>query len=68
MERLWRGLKDKLADCAAKTLNELSQITGHMLQCHSQAALQSLIGYLLHCVFYAGGRQCHEQCEWIIHI
>jgi transposase len=45
MERLWRDLKDQLAACAVKTLNELSEIIGHLLQRYSQAALRSLTSY-----------------------
>jgi transposase len=45
IERLWRDLKDRLADCMAKTLAELSEATGHILQSYSQTALQSLTGY-----------------------
>jgi hypothetical protein len=45
IERLWRDLKDQLADCMAKTLAELSEATGHILQSYSQTVLQSLTGY-----------------------
>jgi hypothetical protein len=53
IERLWRALKDKLADCIATTRDELSEATGHMLQSYSQAALQSLTGYT-YCVQAVG--------------
>lgn len=45
IERLWRDLKDKLADCVARTLDELAALTGDLLQSYSQTALQSLTGY-----------------------
>ena len=45
IERLWRDVKDKLADGVARTLDELSTLTGHILQSYSQTALQSLTGY-----------------------
>jgi putative transposase len=45
IERLWRDLKDKLADCVAKTLDQLSDAVEHILQGYSQAALQALTGY-----------------------
>jgi transposase len=45
IERLWRDLKDQLADCAVRTLDELSEVVGHILQSYSQAALQSLTGF-----------------------
>jgi transposase len=45
IERLWRDVKDKLADGVARTLDELSTLTGHILPNYAQAALQSLTGY-----------------------
>ena len=45
MERLGRDSKDTLADYVARTLDELSAMTGHLLQSYSQAALPSLTGY-----------------------
>jgi len=45
IERLWRDVKDKLADGVARTLDEVSTLTGHILQSYSQTALQSLTGY-----------------------
>jgi transposase len=41
IERLWRDLKDKLAACMAKTLDELSDVVCAIMQNYSQAALQS---------------------------
>jgi hypothetical protein len=45
IERLWRDLKDQLADCTVRTLDELSEGVGRILRSHSQAALQSLTGF-----------------------
>jgi putative transposase len=45
IERLWRDLKDKLADCVSQTLDALSEAVSRILQSYSQAALQSLTGY-----------------------
>ena len=45
IERLWRDLKDKLADRVTKTLPALSEAVGDILQSYSQAALQALAGY-----------------------
>jgi hypothetical protein len=45
IERLWRDLKDKLADRGAKTIDELSEAVGHIIQSYSQAALMSLTGF-----------------------
>jgi putative transposase len=45
IERLWRDLKDKLADAVAKSLDELSETVCRLLQHYSQAALQSLTGF-----------------------
>jgi transposase len=45
IERLWRDLKDQLADRVTKTLTALSEAVGDILQRYSQAALQALTGY-----------------------
>jgi hypothetical protein len=45
LERLWRDLKDQDADHVSKTLDELSEAVGHMLQSYSQAALRALTGF-----------------------
>jgi transposase len=45
IERVWRDLKDRLADLTSKTLEELSQAVCHLIQAYSQTALQSLTGY-----------------------
>jgi transposase len=45
IERLWRDLKDKLADRVTKTLTALSEAVGDILQRYSQVALQGLTGY-----------------------
>jgi hypothetical protein len=45
IERLWRDLKDKLADCTVQTLDALSAVSGLLLQSYSQTALQSLTSY-----------------------
>jgi hypothetical protein len=45
IERLWRDLKDQLADCTVRTLDELSEVVGRILRSYSQAALQSLTGF-----------------------
>lgn len=45
IERLWRDLKDKVADCILTTLDQLSEAVGHILQSYSPTALQSLTGY-----------------------
>jgi DDE superfamily endonuclease len=45
MERLWRDLKDQLADSVAKTLDALSDTVCRLIQNYSQAALQSLTGF-----------------------
>jgi hypothetical protein len=42
IERLWREVKDQLADCVTKTLDELSAMTESLLQSYSPAALPSL--------------------------
>jgi transposase len=45
IERLWRDLKDKLADLLATTLDELSDAVCALLQNYSNATLQSLTGF-----------------------
>jgi transposase len=45
MERLWRDLKDKLADRLATTLDELSDTVCALVQNYSHATLQSLTGF-----------------------
>ena len=45
MERLWRDLKDKLADVSAKTINELSDALCAIIQPYSYATLQSLTSF-----------------------
>lgn len=45
IERVWRDLKDKLADGVSQTLDELSAAVGHIIQRYSQAALQALTGF-----------------------
>jgi transposase len=45
IERLWRDLKDKLADVPAKTLAELSDAMCSIIQHYSPATLQSLTGF-----------------------
>jgi putative transposase len=45
IERLWRDLKDKLADHASTSLDELSEAVGRLIQNYSQAALKSLTGF-----------------------
>ena len=45
VERLWRDLKDKLADCMAKTLDELSDAVGALIQNYSHATLKSLTSF-----------------------
>jgi hypothetical protein len=45
MERLWRDLKDQLANSVAKTLDALSDTVCGLIQRYSQAALQSLTGF-----------------------
>jgi putative transposase len=53
-ERLWRDLKDKLADVPVNTLEEWSEAMGAMIQNYSQATLQSLTSfpYVVHAVAY----------------
>jgi DDE superfamily endonuclease len=52
IERLWRDLKDKLADMVLKTLDELSNAMGALIQHYTPAMLQSLTGfaYFVHAI------------------
>lgn len=52
MERLWRDLKDKLADIPTKTIAELSDAMCAIIQHYSQATLHSLtsFAYFVHAV------------------
>jgi hypothetical protein len=45
IERLWRDLKDRLADITVKTLDDLSDTICRLIQNYSQAALKSLTGF-----------------------
>jgi transposase len=45
MERLWRDLKDKLADMVSQTIDELSDAVCAIIQGYSDAILQSLTGF-----------------------
>ena len=45
IERLWRDLKDQLADTMAKTLDALFDTVCSLMQNYSQAALKSLTGF-----------------------
>jgi transposase len=45
IERLWRDLKDKLADLLATTLDELSDTVCSLMQNYSHATLQSLTSF-----------------------
>ncbi len=45
IERVWRDLKDRLADITSKTLEELSQTVCRLIQDYSRTTLQSLTGY-----------------------
>ena len=45
MERLWRDLKDKLADVSIQTIQELSDAMCSIIQHYSQATLQSLTSF-----------------------
>jgi transposase len=45
IERLWRDLKDKLADCTPKTLEELSDAVCSLIQHYSPATLKSLTSF-----------------------
>ena len=52
IERLWRDLKDKLADLPVTTITELSDALGTIIQHYSHATLQSLtsFAYFVHAV------------------
>ena len=52
MERLWRDLKDKLADIPVKTIAALSDALCSIIQHYSHATLQSLtsFAYFVHAV------------------
>lgn len=43
--RLWRDLKDKLADIPVKTIDALSEAMGALIQTYSHAMLQSLTSF-----------------------
>ncbi len=45
IERLWRDLKDKLAECAVKTINELSEAVCHIIRHYTCTTLQSLTSF-----------------------
>jgi hypothetical protein len=45
MERLWRDLKDKLADLTAKTRDEWSEAVGTLIRSYAPAALKSLTSF-----------------------
>jgi transposase len=45
IERLWRDLKDKLADTVAKTIDALSNAMCAIIQHYTPAMLQSLTGF-----------------------
>jgi hypothetical protein len=45
MERLWRDLKDQLADTVSKNLDALSDTVCRLIQSYAQAALKSLTGF-----------------------
>ena len=45
IERLWRDLKDRLADRRAQTLDDLSEAVSTIIQGYSQTTLQSLTGF-----------------------
>jgi hypothetical protein len=45
MERLWRDLKDQLADTVAKTLDALSDTVCHLIQNYAPAVLKSLTSF-----------------------
>jgi transposase len=52
IERLWRDLKDKLADIPVKTITALSEAMDTVIQHYSHATLQSLtsFAYFVHAV------------------
>jgi transposase len=45
IERLWRDLKDQLADTVSKNLDDLSDAVCRLIQNYSQAALKSLTSF-----------------------
>jgi hypothetical protein len=45
MERVWRDLKDKLADLVSQTIEEVSDAVCAIVQGYSDAILQSLTGF-----------------------
>jgi transposase len=45
MERLWRDLKDKLADISAQTIDALSEAVCAIIQSYAQATLHSLTSF-----------------------
>jgi hypothetical protein len=45
MERLWRDLKDKLADITVETIDALSEAVGTLICHYAPAALQALTGF-----------------------
>jgi hypothetical protein len=45
IERLWRDLKDHVAETVAKTLDDLSDTVCRLIQNYSHAALKSLTGF-----------------------
>jgi hypothetical protein len=59
IERLWRDLKDQLADDVAQTLDDLSETVGAIMQRYSPATLRSLTGfaYFVQAVDTAGKSQ-----------
>lgn len=52
LERVWRDLKDQLADCMAKTLDALSEAVCALMQNYSHATRQALtrFAYFVHAV------------------
>jgi hypothetical protein len=45
IERLWRDLKDQVANTIARSLDELSETVCQLIQGYSQAMLKSLTGF-----------------------
>ena len=45
LERLWRDLKDQLADTVSKNLDDLSDTVCRLIQSSAPAALKSLTGF-----------------------
>ena len=45
IERLWRDLKDKLAELSVKTIDELSEAVCQIIQTYSSTTLQSLTSF-----------------------